>query len=187
MTKSLRALTALLAVLVALLASGCSQQLPATVAMVDGQRVTESQVDGPLEVFRKATPETSEAELRTFVMQYLVLDKMMPTLQRKLGVTVSDAEAADVLPKILEGMPDVMKQAYRDPAAQPVTKAISRWQALVHKVSNRDKLIAAVNEVKVDLNPRYGAWPPADPGSDIGFGSLSKLWESPAAPTPTHK
>lgn len=180
MTKTLRALAALIAVLAALLTSGCSAHTPTTVAVVDGARVTESEIQAAVDRLAVDMPEQDPATLRDFVASYAVIDKLLPRLQREVGATVTDAEIAKAVPQVKAGSAPALAKAMEDKALAPTVRAMAALQALAGKVKDPEQITQALKNAPVEMNPRYGTWPPAE-NDGTGFNSLSRFFEQPSA------
>ena len=147
-------LAASLATLVALLASGCAiGGSPNTVAYVGDSRITQSQLDTALGGVQQ-TLEAGQQVSPSAVVNVLIHGVIAQQVAAAKGIAVTDAQrdqliAESNLAPLLE-VPDAKAVAYDVADQQLVAQAVGA-----------EAYVQEVQQIDVELNPRFGVLDPA--------------------------
>jgi len=146
--RARRAAVPALAALLVVGFGGCANAEPGVVAYVGGTEVTERQLTDAVEGI-ESTLEPGQEILRDRVVNTLIVGVISTKLAAQNNLTISDTDR-DTL---LKG--SQLEPFLQVPKAKPVAYAAAD-QALVSKALGAEAYFAAVGQIPVTLNPRYG-------------------------------
>ncbi|GAA2259676.1 MULTISPECIES: SurA N-terminal domain-containing protein [Kitasatospora] len=183
-----RTATGAIGVLIAaatLTACGSGPARQGAAAVVDGQRITIATVEAKVSALRDEVaaqgggPRTERAGLTKRAVSDLVLNRVVDRAlaDRRLDVSAGEiAQARDSDAKLLGGEGELRRELLlKQGVADEDTDAFYRQQLGIHKLAAADgkdarttegdaivrkALAEAGTELKVVVNPRYGAWDP---------------------------
>ena len=146
--RAVRAAVLTLAALFLTAFAGCANAEPGVVAYVDGTEVTDRQLREAVEGI-ESTLEPGQEILRDRVVNTLIVGVISSKLAAKNNIAISDSDR-DAL---LKG--SQLEPLLAVPGAKTVAYAAAD-QALVSKALGAEAYFAAVDQIPVTLNPRYG-------------------------------
>lgn len=163
MNRPVRSLVVLAAVLLAL--SGCAQS-PNTAAIVNGTRVTESQIDA-ISLSASSVVQAQSGAIRKGVLQY----EIWGVLARQIAAdTNTEITQKDLDGVIAQGTQ--LTQLADDPRTRPLAENAARLIYL-STVIEKDDFLNRLTAAKIEVNPKYGAWSPNQLAVTGESGSLS--------------
>lgn len=145
--------------------TGCTPP-PNTAAIVNGQRVTESQIDAGVAAAARVV-DADPAQIRGGVLQYTIWG----VLARQIAADTKTPLTNDNIDGVIGGSPQLTLLA-----ADSGTQALARDAASLVYLSNtvpRDAFLASLASAQITVNPRYGAWAPDQLAVTGESGSLS--------------
>ncbi|GAB3622188.1 hypothetical protein GCM10027418_02700 [Mariniluteicoccus endophyticus] len=135
--------------------SACNS--PSTAAVVDGQRISTSEVTEATDGFNRATERVAAKQGRraTAAPEAAVLNLMMRAKAAE-SLAGPDAAALRGHADLLLNDPDWANPEYvNDPAARPFVRAIAIAETQAQAMGE-EQFEAALQRVKTQVNPRYG-------------------------------
>jgi hypothetical protein len=149
--------------LAALALTGCTTS-PSTAYTVNGKTVTIAQLWESVDACAAATGVPSE-EIWRDIGAYSVRAEVAQVIMDARGISFSEAELASIVQN------GAGNHALADPTCKAVMLGGASWEMLSFRLGT-DEFDAAVREIDVEVNPRYGYWDPTS-GRALGSGSLS--------------
>lgn len=156
MSRRIRTLGALAAT--AALLAGCST-LPGTAAVVDGARISESDVADATAMFGRvlgATPNPAA------VLDALVKEKVVTPVAGEFDLVASDGEVVDYLNQYAVSAGGEVLDKSEFPASG---LAAGRYLAIMERMSSDEnaveisgQMLAAFQDADIELSPRYGTY-----------------------------
>jgi len=148
------------ALLSALALGGCGAH-PGAAALVNGERISENELDRAVEDFAAVTGQEVDAPtmLSTLVVAPIILD-----VAAEFGVAASDEQAAALLDRQAEasGLP-VPEDGYGTGVLDIAKMTIVNQEMSISPVGApaMETVSVRIAEADVDVNPRYGEFDPA--------------------------
>ena len=168
MTMASRVLAALVTAAM-LLVGGCALSNPRTAATVGGVTISESQVDTLSQALSEATEgQLTPGSQRATVVSVLVASTLSQQVAAQKGVTVDPAERQALL-----ATSEQLTALAADPVLTDFINGFVDSQLISSQVG-KDAFLAAVQEIPVQVNPRYGSWNQELAGLSGDTGSLSE-------------
>ncbi|MGI8665615.1 MAG: hypothetical protein ACR2N4_06250 [Jatrophihabitans sp.] len=148
--------------------AGCDSKAGAA-AVVDGHRITESDLSGYLTADAKpiqGSDGTTSTPPKIFVLEYLVRNQVFALLLSAVGAPASDSQLQAQKTASLGGgtekdLSDQITQLGLASKFEPVVVRNRELLTLINaKLKTNDQVNAALAKVKdkVTINPRYGSW-----------------------------
>ena len=140
-----------------------------TAAMVDGHRITEKELSRYVSASAKPIPTgdgSGSTPARSFVLQYLIRNELLPKLLAATGTPVTEAQLQAGKAEALGGGTEAeltrqITQAGLSARFEPVLLRNRELLNVVRaKLTTEKQVTDALAKVKdkVSLNPRYGSW-----------------------------
>lgn len=141
-------------VLAGIVGAGCSAQ-PGAAAVVDGERITEENLDATITDFQDVTGEPAEpaAMLGTLVVVPTLLD-----VGAEHGIAVSEQQATELLDAQAEQTGGEASDPYADGAIQLAQMTLVQ-QEITELPDGQDvleKAMGRIDEADIKVSPRYG-------------------------------
>lgn len=148
-----------------LLFAGCSTPPGSTVFSVDGQRVTERQLDDTTKACARLT-QSQPAALRAKVAQLMLLGRLAPAVARSAGIELTPAMQSKALAGLQAG------NLVDDPACRDAVQGVANFGAVAEKLGQQ-RTIEAMRNLDIQVNPAYGHFDITQAALAGGSGSLS--------------
>jgi hypothetical protein len=147
----------------ALALTGCAPS-PSVANIVDGKTTTITQFWDVVDACANATGLSPDAIWRD-INNHMLRASVAAVIMDERGISFPEAELASIIEA------GVGSHVLADPTCKAVFLGSASWSLLQVRLGT-DEFDAAVWDVDVVLNPRYGYWDPTS-GSAVGSGSLS--------------
>lgn len=147
----------------ALALTGCATS-PGAAVTVNGKSVSIAHFWDNVAACADITGASSD-EIWRDIGTYTVRAEVARVIMEGRGIEFSEAELASI---VQDG---VGNHALADPTCKAVILGAAAWEMLSFRLG-ADQFDAAVREIDVEINPRYGNWDPTN-GRASGSGSLS--------------
>ncbi len=203
MTRLTRLTRIAAALAVALVAAGglagCSDQRLGSAAVIDGTRVTTTDLQAAARSYLKIVPQAEPGEVQRAILQRIILSEVIDKAARTEGVGASAGKVAAQRDDLLTGVPGGRKGLIRALAGQQQATVLApeyldRWfkdQLLFNRiatklaaggdptstdVTNRTSslLSRTAKNMDIEVNPRYGTWSTRRGVQPLVSGGLSK-------------
>lgn len=181
--RGYRWVVAMVVVLVSL--AGCAVQNPNSLGSVAGRAVSADHVE-ELNAAVARILQASPAETRSAVATAVLRAELARAAAPLRSVTIDPAQRASVI------LTDQALQAFAaDPVASEVAADVADTVLFYTAIGGPDKFAAAVADVPVRVNPRYGTWDGsraviASSGSlSLPYASTSAVPTASAEPSPS--
>lgn len=203
-----RLLAAALALAASLALTACNPDQVGAAAVVDGSRITVSQLQDATKGFHTLAPQVDQGEAQLRILERMILSKVIDRAAHDAGVSVTDGEVAAATEQItasIGGRDQLVRAlAQQQPPTVLAPSYIDRWtrdRLLFTKLAAKlaggapptsqqagiaasNALVAAGKKMDIEVNPRYGTWNPSR-GLDAEIsGGLSKTVQELNSPTP---
>lgn len=143
-----------------------------TAFTVDGTRVSERQINAATSGCATVTKD-NPGELRTSMLNSVLAGGAGEKIAAATSTAVTQQERDEYLSSTTQG-----QAMLTDPECAKVANGLATYLIVLDRIGDTD-FAAALKQLQVQVNPRYGTWDP-EQGGAVGSGSLSQ----PAA-TPT--
>ncbi|HBX80128.1 MAG: hypothetical protein WAV45_10985 [Propionibacteriaceae bacterium] len=160
---------------VVVLLAGCASGNPNDVAVVNGQSITQAQIDAVTPAVVAILPPTSARTASLSITNAWLQAKVAKVVADANGVTVSDIQRQQVI-----ASSQTLAKIAEDPAAKDFVNALADQSVIAAQMSS-EAFIDGVQDVSVTVNPRFGTWSGPDYALMPNGGALSKL--APATAT----
>lgn len=198
MSRLTRTTAALAVALVAAGLTGCSvQERLGSAAVVDGHRITTSELQDATNGYLRLVPDADKSNAQLRILERMILSRVIDAEARTVGVHATPGEVAkerDDLLRSVGGRKGLVRQLAA--GQSPVVLApsyVDRWfrdRVLYLKIAKKlgggaantqqaaqrttEQLIATGSSMDIEVNPRYGTWNPRRGVTPLVSGGLSQ-------------
>lgn len=198
MSRLTRTTAALAVALVAAGLTGCSvQERLGSAAVVDGHRITTSELQDATNGYLRLVPDADKSNAQLRILERMILSRVIDAEARTVGVHATPGEVAkerDDLLRSVGGRKGLVRQLAA--GQSPVVLApsyVDRWfrdRVLYLKIAKKlgggaantqqaaqrttQQLIATGRSMDIEVNPRYGTWNPRRGVTPLVSGGLSQ-------------
>lgn len=198
MSRLTRTTAALAVAVVAAGLTGCSvQERLGSAAVVDGHRITTSELQDATNGYLRLVPDADKSNAQLRILERMILSRVIDAEARTVGVHATPGEVAkerDDLLRSVGGRKGLVRQLAA--GQSPVVLApsyVDRWfrdRVLYLKIAKKlgggaantqqaaqrttQQLIATGRSMDIEVNPRYGTWNPRRGVTPLVSGGLSQ-------------
>lgn len=198
MSRLTRTTAALAVAVVAAGLTGCSvQERLGSAAVVDGHRITTSELQDATNGYLRLVPDADKSNAQLRILERMILSRVIDAEARTVGVHATPGEVAkerDDLLRSVGGRKGLVRQLAA--GQSPVVLApsyVDRWfrdRVLYLKIAKKlgggaantqqaaqrttEQLIATGSSMDIEVNPRYGTWNPRRGVTPLVSGGLSQ-------------